>query len=299
MFIITTPRPSLFSHEGIPHVSFPQYTRAQALDIIGQQTLPIQDTDSLKDSTDVDTDSPWLWQRFIAAVYDSIGQATARDIPTLRSICERLWRPFVRPIVDGHYGAREFSKLMVRNRPLFQSDSPLIDTIVPGSVSPTAALAQEAMHLPYHTTNLLVASYLASHNPPRTDIQMLSKSASANKRRRKRAAIATPKKNAVAAKSAQYRRLLGPQAFTLERLFAIYHAVIAGDRYRGGEAEVMAQFATLVGLRLVLRAGMGGISGGMGEALAGSGKWRCAVGWDFIRRVARSNQVHLEDLLVG
>ena len=34
-------------------------------------------------------------------------------------------------LLDGHYGAREFSKLTVKNSGLFQSELALVDSIVP------------------------------------------------------------------------------------------------------------------------------------------------------------------------
>ena len=163
---------------------------------------------------------------------------------------------------------------MVKNKPLFQSDSALISDFVSADQSST-------MHLSYYTAHLLLAAYLASHNPPRTDLPLLSKSAP--KRRKKRANPSSHHRKIS-------RRLLGPQAFGLERLFAIYYALLGEERYHGGAAELMGQFATLVSLRLVLRTGVG-------EVLEGGGKWRCGVGWDFVRDVGRTCELDLEDFI--
>lgn len=77
-----------------------------------------------------DEDSQWLWSRFCSAAWDSLGQGAARDIISFRSVCTRLWKPFTEPIHKGDYGVREFSKLMVRNRALFQSEAALTESIV-------------------------------------------------------------------------------------------------------------------------------------------------------------------------
>lgn len=87
-------------------------------------------------------DAQWLWTRFISAVWDSLGQSAARDVVSFREICSRLWKPFIQPILDGHYGARESSKLMVRNKGLFQNEAALVDSIVP--VQPTAPKSEGA-----------------------------------------------------------------------------------------------------------------------------------------------------------
>lgn len=323
VFIITTPHPSLFHRAGVPHIHFPQYTRTEILAIIGQEPVTIHEShpEDTPPSSDVDPDSIWLWTRFTTAVYDSLGQSAARDIPTFRSACHRLWRPFVQLIVEDQYGAREFSKLMIKNRHLFQSETALSETIVPlpssllkppSSQQPRQSFTATPTPIkpPHYTAHLLLAAYLASHNPPRSDMMLFSKILQ-GKRRRKRsgaaaaaAAATKPATSAAASKAAQrqhYRRLLGPQAFTLERLLAIYHALLAEDWYRGGDAEVMGQFTTLVALRLVTRAGLGGggvaAGAGMGEVLAGAGKWKCGIGWETIRPVAVGCGIVLEDYL--
>lgn len=50
---------------------------------------------------------------------------------SFREVCLRLWPLFTQPIIEGLYGVREFSKLMVRNRGMFQSEASLLETIVP------------------------------------------------------------------------------------------------------------------------------------------------------------------------
>ena len=84
-----------------------------------------------------DEDSQWLWSRFCGAVWDSLGQGAARDITSFRSVCSQLWKPFTEPILKGDYGVREFAKLMVRNRALFQSEAALTKSIVTPNTSPT------------------------------------------------------------------------------------------------------------------------------------------------------------------
>lgn len=67
----------------------------------------------------------------------------------------------------------------------------------------------------------------------------------------------------------------------MERLLAIFHA-ITDEEVRGGTAEVLTQFATLVALRLVGPAGAGAQ-----DVLDPGTKWRCKVGEEFVRGVCR------------
>lgn len=75
-------------------------------------------------------DSAWVWSRFCAAVWDSLGKGAARDLESFRAACNKLWRPFVQPIVDGKFGTRDFPRLLVNRRPLLRSDDALLDGIV-------------------------------------------------------------------------------------------------------------------------------------------------------------------------
>lgn len=54
---------------------------------------------------------------------------------------------------------------------------------------------------------------------------------------------------------------------------------------------MMCQVATLLGLRLIVRAGGGG------DVLEGGGKWRVNAGWEIVRGVARGVNFDVENYL--
>lgn len=93
--------------------------------------------------------------------------------------------------------------------------------------------------------------------------------------------------------------MLGGQPFGLERLFAIWNALFHDAAGKGGVgAEALVQFATVVGMGLVARVG-GGAGGGGGDPLeGGGGKWRCVVGRDHVRSLARGLKLELDDYLL-
>ncbi|KAK3170045.1 hypothetical protein OEA41_009430, partial [Lepraria neglecta] len=271
ILVVTSLQPHLLHKPGIPHIHFHPYTRAETLTILSDSPLSIYgpprspQSDDSQDAAN-DQDSAWLWARFTAAVWDSLGQSVARDVVSFREVCSRLWDPFIQPILDGHYGAREFSKLLVKNRGLFQSETAILDSIVP--ITPTAPNVKASKYshtLPYYPAHLLVASYLASHNPPKHDITLFSKSSLSKRRKRGGGTALTPHRASKHRKIS--RKLLGPQLFPLERLFAIFHAILP-HTYSSGGADIMCQLATLVGLRLIVK------SGGAGDILEWNTKWR-------------------------
>ena len=139
---------------GAPHVYFPAYSRAESLTIVTRAPPPIDKPNSDNDPEDVldvsrvsDEDLSWLWSRFCGAAWDALAKGTAKDVVSFRAICERLWQAFVRPIVDGAYGIREFSKLMIRNRGLFQGEDHLTDSIAISPVAETKVKLKQSMCL--------------------------------------------------------------------------------------------------------------------------------------------------------
>lgn len=76
-------------------------------------------------------DRQWLWPRFLVAVWDSLAKGAARDLVRFRETAEALWEEFIWPIRKGEYGTRDFSRLMVRMRGLFQKEDVVIEAIVP------------------------------------------------------------------------------------------------------------------------------------------------------------------------
>ncbi|RAL02399.1 putative RNA-binding protein [Aspergillus ibericus CBS 121593] len=199
LILSSTPRPLFLQAAGVPHISFPPYTRKEAITIILNAGPPA--VSGLADET-----SSRLYSHFVSAIYDSLVGPTASSIPIFRSICEKIWPQFVAPITNGDIppgGSDEwdFSRLLVKNRALFrhQGESALVHHIVTeesapinGSMSKPSMLAVSAPSplpsLPYFPTLILTSAYVASHTPQRLDTIFFSKfSSSSLSARNKRA----------------------------------------------------------------------------------------------------------------
>ncbi|KAL8663162.1 MAG: hypothetical protein Q9202_004094 [Teloschistes flavicans] len=116
VFILTHPHPNQFHLTGIPHIHFPSYTRPELLALVSASPLPL-DPPAGSTLQFTPSDLSYLYPRFATAVHDSLAQPTRNSLPAFRTLCTRLWPSFTAPILAGHYGAREFSKLMLARRP--------------------------------------------------------------------------------------------------------------------------------------------------------------------------------------
>ncbi|KAF2718550.1 hypothetical protein K431DRAFT_296823 [Polychaeton citri CBS 116435] len=297
LFILNHPEPRFLHTAGVPHIHFSPYNRAQTLHVLAKDppdiftVPPSEDTDY--DGESHSEDKRWLWPRFCAAVWDSLGQQAARDFTSFRDACLKIWRPFVQPIVKGDFGTRDFSRLVVAQRRLLQDDSVLLDSLVPKSslatINTLPAAREKAHELPYYAKWILVAAYLASFNPARMDALYFMKGTERKRRKKGGGTRATP--NRPSSQRKVPRHLLAASLFSLDRLLSILHAILPEDLRVG--VDIYSQIATLSSLRLLVRSG--GLGGG--DPLEPSGKWRvgAAVSWEYIQALARSVDFGLLD----
>ncbi|KAF2845359.1 hypothetical protein T440DRAFT_277646 [Plenodomus tracheiphilus IPT5] len=315
--------PSTLHSTTAAFLPFPPYTRSELLTILGSTPPKIfKAPPSLEQFPDYTPDlaaedDAWLWSRFLQAVYDSLSKHTGRDLLSFKSCAMRLWRPFIEPVISGQFGTRDFSRLMVNRRHLFQLEDAVLDRIInPPSTTlsatnstttttepPTPSKHRNAkmtIHdLPYYTTHLLIAAYLASYNPSRTDVTYFMKHTDKRKNKRRAPTVAslsvTGKRTGTKHRKIS-RHLLTPSPFTLDRLFAIFRALVVDEGSVPQGADLYTQIATVTSLRLLVRAGVGGNSG---DALEGGGRWRVNFSWEVARGLGRKVGVEVGEYLVG
>lgn len=308
VFIVTSPPAGFLRSAGSANLHFPPYAKQEYVRI-----LALSPPEPVKGTTQQETSD--LWARFCAAVHDSLIRAASRTLPSFKDCCHALWPRFTAPIVAQTHAPKEFSKLLVAARVHFQDESLLNPSIV--AVRPSAAAAAPAKSagpvtakakpsnvteltslLPTIARLLLLAAYLASHNPFKHDLTLFSTFYHGRKRRRggggttSRGGPGRSKHRKIA------RKLLGSHAFVLERMMAIFEATRAEwiDDGRpmgaaGVDGDVGMALATLVSLRLLVRVGAG-------DMMDRSGKWRINVGWEAVRGIGRSIGVEVEEWLI-
>lgn len=294
--------PSTLHSSSTPFLLFPSYTRQQLFDILEKTppkiflTPPSQD--KFPDYTPdlAAEDDLWVWERFLIAVYESLSKHTGRDLVSFRNAAMKLWRPFVAPIISGEFGTRQFSRLMVQQRNLFQLEDTVLDRIIfktldtnPQAAEKTRPVKMVVHDLPFYTTHILIAAYLASYNPSRTDVTYFMKHT--DKRKNKRRAYSTTVANSTKARKIS-RHLLTPSPFPLDRLLAIFRALVDGSVPQ--VADLYTQIATLTSMRLLVRAGAGS-----NDVLEAGGRWRVNFGWEYARALGRSVNLEVGEYLVG
>lgn len=109
----------------------------------------------------------------------------------------------------------------------------------------------------------------------------------AHEKRRRRKPNQTPSKSTQKHRKIP-RNLLAPSPFPLERLLAVTHALMPHSMPQ--TADILAQIATLVSLRLLLRSGAG-------DALDPSVRWKVNVGWDLVASLGRSVGLEVRDFV--
>ncbi|KAF2016736.1 hypothetical protein BU24DRAFT_462854 [Aaosphaeria arxii CBS 175.79] len=316
LFITTLPLSTQLHKPGVPHLHFPTYPRNSLLTILSRSPprifLQTPSADVYPDYTHdlAAEDDSWLWNRFLGAVWESLSRHTGRDLTSFRNTSMRIWREFVAPIVDGSFGTRDFSRLMVNRRHLFQLEDSVLDRIISqqptssgaattnGTTAPPPPSAKALLKrrtiqhdLPYYTTYLLISAYLASYNPARTDTTYFMKHTDKRKNKRKvrtDAGVTKSKHRRIS------RHLLTPSPFTADRLLAIFRGLVDGDVPQ--IADIYTQIATLTSIRLLVK--IGGSGPGVDPLDAGA-RWRVNFGWEWVRGLGRGVGIEVGEYLVG
>ncbi|OJD28642.1 male sterility protein [Diplodia corticola] len=301
------PRPRLLHAASTPCVHFPSYARDEAVLILARRGPPstiylVPPSPSKGYTADLAAeDDAWVWTRFLGVVWEALAKSAARDVVGFAALADKLWDAFVAPVRDGAFGTRDFSRLLVHRRAIFQSEAALVDRVVVPQESDESgggggASKPRATHdLPYFSKYLLCAAYLASYNPARQDGIYFMKAS--EKKRRKRGggtATSTSGRRAAAQHRKISRHLLTPSAFPLDRLLAIFRAVLPPQDAPPASADVYTAVATLNSLRLLLRSGAAGA-----DPLDGSCKWRVNYGWEYVRDLGRSVGLEMGEYLAG
>jgi len=182
-----------------------------------------------------------LYAQYTDALY-SICSPFTRDPHELAYVAAAQWPSFIAPVLEAQKGATEFHSIPedVRLRLLrvfLPSFSAALEVLLPRRIHSRAwsrmpdlgegprvddkNVETAIRSLPALQKYILLSAFLASSNPPRTDMRMFSRSRETrSKRRRGGGTRKTPQRSASApAKLPQ--RLVGPAAFPLDRMNAI------------------------------------------------------------------------------
>ncbi|XP_038068907.1 origin recognition complex subunit 5-like isoform X2 [Patiria miniata] len=248
-------------------IHFPDYTKSELLEIIA--------SDCPKGY------SAEFYSSYVNLLM-SIFYMVCRDLNEIRHLAQLNFPKYVEPITKGEASEKDSHKLWRHIEPhlkkalqtvylrevtseqweKYQRDE--ISQTGQSSILPSSSRTQ--IELPFYSKYLLIAAYLASYNPARYDRRFFSKNSG------------KVKKSAVNRKKETSHQLLGPRAFPLDRLMAIFYSIV--DSRVAPTANIFSQISSLVTLQLLAQVGH--------EDQLDTPKYKCTVSLEFIRSIART-----------
>ncbi|CAB3229354.1 unnamed protein product [Arctia plantaginis] len=279
---------------------FPNYNKEELFKIIFlQQRAFVENillTYEVDDDMKHELEKPELFANFLNA-FLSVFYRPCRDLIELQHMALVNFSKYSEPIIKKEIQATDLTKLWRHIAPVLKSNLELLYLRIsdakpmkpsPGKENNTSELIPQnfantlkdeltstktfaqSFELPYYAKFLLIAAYLASYNPPKEDKRLFMKNHGKQRKRLQQV-------RAKAKISERLNTQLGPKVFTLDRLLAIFYAIL--EEKIGLTSNLLAQIATLVELKLIA---------GSKEIDLDTAKYKCIVGYDFISAVAQT-----------
>ncbi|XP_046864696.1 origin recognition complex subunit 5-like isoform X2 [Xenia sp. Carnegie-2017] len=191
---------------------------------------------------------------------------------------------YCEPIVHGEANHSDVRKLWRNIEPCFRKAMSTVflhevssvqwEQIQDGSYGVKGLSSCSSVELPYYSKYLLIASYLASYNPAKTDRQFFCKTGRKLTKQAKVAAKTFVKKSC---------HLKGPHPFILDRLMAIFYSIV--DEKVPISAVILTQLSSLVTLCFLTKISSNDV--------LDSPKFKCMVSLEFIKTIARQLEFDL------
>lgn len=219
------------------------------------------------------------YKSFLSLLLD-IFYHVCHNLNELRYLASVSFRKYAEPVEDGSAKWEDTVKLWRHIEPHLKKSLQTVylreisgvqwEKIQKSSEASQNVVARSHIELPVYSKFLLIAAYLASYNPVKSDKRFFSKTAGKIGRKSHGAL----KKN----HTRTTNQILGPKVFPLDRLLAIFYCIV--DDRVAPSASIFSQISSLVTLGLLSQ--MSNV-----DSLE-SPKYKCIVSLDFIKSVSRS-----------
>lgn len=224
IIITTSDDPIELASGSIPHIFFDKYSEDQIIDILqNNQTCKfgVEELDDNQTSHD-------FWRQYVKVVVDLYFHYTGPDLCLLGNIAAKLWIPIIQPVLEKRYTLNDFFKVYRERQHIFTNDNVINNATVLEYDTNREEISgnnENVDDLPLHSKFILIAAFLASFNEPRTDVHFFS-----SIKLKKKKLTASPSKIAKIKKGHMTKgdidaRLLQPNYFDLERMFAILSVI--------------------------------------------------------------------------
>ncbi|XP_056001217.1 origin recognition complex subunit 5-like [Ostrea edulis] len=248
-------------------VHFPDYNKDELLRIL-MRSAPAEFSED-------------LYQMYLSLVL-SVFHIVCRNLSELQHLAAINFKKYIEPIKNGEATESDNRKLWKNFEPHLKK---ALQTVYLREVSSTQwermleesdmgkMITQQGLssrthvELPYYSKYLLIAAYLASYNPARSDKKFFSKHSDKKK-----------KPKVVRKQERTNNHVLGPKPFPLDRLMAVFYAIVEGKV--APTANIFMQITSLVSVHLLAQVA--------GNDQIDVPKYKCLVSFDFIKSVART-----------
>ncbi|XP_061125255.1 origin recognition complex subunit 5 [Syngnathus typhle] len=244
---------------------FPEYTKAELHQILSRDSHPTYSAD--------------FYASYIHILL-GVFYAVCRDLRELRHLAALNFTKFCEPVGEGKATESDTHKLWRHVEPHLKKAMQTVYLREVSSLewekmqevemeaSPLRGLsAHSHVELPFYSKFLLIAAYLASYNPARTDKRFFVKHHGKIK-----------KTNFLKKNEKTSNHLLGPKPFPLDRMLAIFYSVV--DSRVAPTASIFSQISSLVTLQLLTQVSH--------ADQLDAPKYKCAVSMDFICAISRT-----------
>jgi origin recognition complex subunit 5 len=265
--------PSSLITISVPSIFFENYCLRDVIQILSKEPA-CHFSENLMVDDRVEQD---FWNQYVKLIVEAYHSYTV-NVMKLKNILMKLWQKFVEPIEKGELKTNEFLTLYRRNFKLIGSEyavsSSLIDDIEQDN---------QFSHMPILSKYLLIAAYLASFNNPKHDWTLFATLKDVHKKKSLNRPPKTFKVNS---------RLLEPNGFDLERMFAITHALYAVDGIKlHADVDLMTQVANLSSMKLLLKSNNV-------DYISAKTKWKVNCSFEFIQGLAADLTFSIENYLI-
>ncbi|KAK9718611.1 hypothetical protein K7432_005333 [Basidiobolus ranarum] len=230
---------------------------------------------------------------FVDVLYD-VFHRNCKDLNEMRHLVAMIFPKYIQPVLENQAQRTETTKLFRLVQPFLTAAADKLYLREISSAEWERKSAENELdiseltsknlgdcELPYFSRFLLIASYLASYNPPRLDQRFFTRGSEANgkKRGRKQGADKTGKKTR--------QQLVGPKAFPVERMLAIFFSIL--ERPLDSTVDIHSQIASLITLRLLIRTTSMDALDNM--------KCKTNVSYEYVKKVSRTVRFEIEKYL--
>jgi len=276
---------------------FPDLNRTQMVDV-----LALQRPDAFEDD---------FYRNFVKIVL-SVFYTKCTDLKELKYLCQIHFPKYIEPISNGEASTEDSQKLWRHIQPILrdsiqslylrevtsiqwdvqsQATQKSVEDEMMSRVSsdegfssstsltgsqPKAGYVKTRINveLPFFSKFLLTAAYIASYNPASTDRRFFCKNPGKLRKSMKQMKKLKEKRRQTTT------QLLGPKAFPMDRLMAIFYSIV--DERVPPSANILSQLSSLVSLKLIANAGSQA-----GESIDAK-KFKCCVSLEFIQTICKT-----------